>query len=189
LEKSADVAALVRVLRKLEERQGTLQGQLREAQQKEAHPQSESWGEAQSLAATIDTAPDPQEARLRLRTALGRIVDSIWVLVVPRGSDRLCEAQLWFSGCERYRTYFIVHRPPRSNGKKSQPGRWLVRSVTQPDDRMLFEEYDLRDPGEVAKAVKFLEDFTREEIDEMLAAAATQPQGDSRKPAARNRKE
>jgi hypothetical protein len=40
----------------------------------------------------------PQDVRLRLRAALRRIIDSIWLLVVPRGRDRLCVAKVRFTG-------------------------------------------------------------------------------------------
>src|SRR5262249_45711882 len=79
-----DVAALARVLRQLEGRKAELVGQLAEARQQAACPLSESWGAAQSLLETLDAAADPDDARLRLRSALRRIVEEIWLLVVPK---------------------------------------------------------------------------------------------------------
>src|SRR5207244_3768912 len=57
-----------------------------------AHPLSEAWGEAQGLLSVVKTDDDC----LRLRTVLRRIVSAIWLLVVPRGRDRLAFAQVWF---------------------------------------------------------------------------------------------
>jgi hypothetical protein len=124
-----DVAALARVLRQLEERKRDLAADLAAAREKAAHPLSESWGEAQTLVDALGSAPDPADARVRLRSALRRIIDSGWLLVVPRGRDRLCALQLWFADCKRHRDYLILHRPPKSNGKATVPGGWWVRSL------------------------------------------------------------
>ena len=78
-----DVAALARVLRQLEEQKRDLTEQLTASREKAAHPLSTSWGEAKTLLDALDTASDPIDARLRLRAALRRIVESIWILVVP----------------------------------------------------------------------------------------------------------
>jgi DNA invertase Pin-like site-specific DNA recombinase len=93
----------------LEAKKANLAEKLAEARLLAAHPLSESWGEAQSLAEALATAPDPQDARLRLRSALRRIVESMWLLVVPRGRDRLAAVQMWFG--KRQRDYLIFHRP------------------------------------------------------------------------------
>src|SRR5262249_3763042 len=67
-----DVAALAKVLRKLEERKKGLAAQLADARHKAAHPLSETWGEAKTLLGVLDKAPDPVDAQLRLRSALRR---------------------------------------------------------------------------------------------------------------------
>jgi hypothetical protein len=123
-----DVAALARMLRRLEEQKGNLVKQLDAAREKAANQLSESWGEAQSLAEALNTAPDPQDARLRFRSALRRIADSMWLLVVPRNRDRLAAVQIWFAGAKRRRDYLIVNRATRSNGNATVPGGWSVRS-------------------------------------------------------------
>lgn len=139
-----DVTALARVLRQLEDKKRDLSERLAEARQKAAHPLSESWGEAQSLAAALENAPDPAEARLRLRSALRRIVDSVWLLAVPRGRDRLCACQVWFTGTQRHRDYLILHRPPKANKSARQKGGWWVRSLA---DVARPGELDLREPA------------------------------------------
>jgi DNA invertase Pin-like site-specific DNA recombinase len=138
-----DVAALARVLRHLEDQKRGLAARLAVAREKAAHPLSETWGEAKTLLGALDAAPDPQEAGLRLRTALRRIVKEIWILVVPRGTDRLAAVQIWFAGGERHRDYLIFHRPDRSNGKATKKGYWQAHSlamVAKPG------ELDLRNP-------------------------------------------
>lgn len=109
----------------LEVTKGELAEQLAEARQKAAHPLSESWGEVQTLAEALETAPAPEDARLRLRTALRRIVDGVWLLVVPRGRDRLCAVQVWFAGGKRHRDYLIFYRAAGN----CRPSSWWARSL------------------------------------------------------------
>jgi DNA invertase Pin-like site-specific DNA recombinase len=166
-----DVPALARVLRQLEGRRRDLAAQLAEARQQAAHPLSESWGEVQSLIDTVGNAPDPRDARLRLRSALRRIVDSIRLLVVPRGRDRLAVAQLIFQGRQKVRTYFIAHRPPKANAAARTPGSWWVGSLDAIDGiwegfvtneqgivtgTATMEAWDLRQPDDVPLVEHFL---------------------------------
>jgi DNA invertase Pin-like site-specific DNA recombinase len=141
------VAALARKLRELEARKRDLVTKLADARQKAAHPLSEVWGEAGSLIEALDDAPDPVDARTRLRAVLRRMIDSVWILPVPRGRDRLCAVQVWFAGAGRCRAYLILNRPPHSAGKgRSAGGGWGARSlaeVLKPSD------LDLRKPGDV----------------------------------------
>jgi DNA invertase Pin-like site-specific DNA recombinase len=150
---NGDVAALAKVLRRLETRKGELAEKLATARKEAAHPLSESWGETQSLLAMLDSAADPTDARLRLRSALRRIVSGIWMLVVGRSIDRLAAVQLWFTGDKRCRDYLILHRPAKSNGKNRVEGGWWVRSlasVAKPG------KLDLRKPGDAARLEKAL---------------------------------
>lgn len=134
---NGDVPSLARVLRQLEERKKELAGKLTEARQREANPMSEAWGEAGHLCAALEQAPDKEDARLRLRAVLHRIVESIWLLVVNRGTDRLCAVQVYFANSQgrstspvlggRFRDYDIMYRPPRNNrhGKRSPGMIWV----------------------------------------------------------------
>jgi DNA invertase Pin-like site-specific DNA recombinase len=115
-----DVAALARVLRRLEDDKATLASRLAEARQKAAHPLSEAWGEMQSIPEELT-----EDQRIRYRAALRRIVDSIWLLVVPRGRDRICAAQVFFAPGKRVRHYLIHHRAAGNH----RPGSWSVRSL------------------------------------------------------------
>jgi DNA invertase Pin-like site-specific DNA recombinase len=122
-----ETPALLKRVRDKDARRVELSAQLAEARQRAAHPLSETWGEAQTLLGALDAAPDPEEARLRLRAALRRMVDEIRLLVVPRGRDRLCAAQIWFAGGERHRDYLILHRPPKANAaSRTEGGAWAL---------------------------------------------------------------
>jgi hypothetical protein len=165
-----DVAALAKVLRALEQQQRDLSQRLAEARQKALHPLSETWGQTQSLIDVLDNAPDPTDARLRLRSALRRIVGedgSIRLLVVPRGRDRLCAVQIWFAGGKRCRTYLILHRPPNANGKARTPGYWQVRSWLTIDERGAV---DLSTARGVEDAERYLKGRTADDQPGIAAA-------------------
>jgi DNA invertase Pin-like site-specific DNA recombinase len=115
----------------LEKRQAELGQALAEAQAKAARPAEAAWDDFRSLAAAIDDADDPDDARLRVRTALRRTVEDILLLVVPRGHTRLAAVQVYFAG-GRHRDYLLLHqhgttgaagaRPARSWAKTRGPG-------------------------------------------------------------------
>lgn len=127
----------------LEERKRELAAELAEARHRAAHPLSESWGEAQTLAAALKGAADPHDARLRLRAALRRIVESIWILVVPRGRDRLCAVQVWFAeGKGRHRDYLVMHR---AAGNRRPESWWARSSVAALGDLDLRKRADARE--------------------------------------------
>ncbi|MCI0460132.1 MAG: recombinase family protein [Gemmataceae bacterium] len=132
---NGDIPALARRLRVEEDRRSELAGKLDVARQKAASPLSEAWGEAHSLIDALDKAPDPIDTRIRLRAVLRRIVDSIWLLPVARGRDRVCAVQLWFADGERQRGYMIVHRPPKSDGRGGATnGAWRVGALASVAD-------------------------------------------------------
>jgi hypothetical protein len=157
----------------LEARKRELEAELTDAQARATCPASRAWNEFGSLLELLDKAEDPRDARLRLRAALRRMVDAIWMLVVPRGGDRLAVAQVFFAGGHHFRSYFIVHRPPRSNGRAKKPGRWCVLSQRQPVVDESSEEYtqwgepDLR--TEAATVANGLQAYPQSLIDQLLA--------------------
>src|SRR5262249_54735086 len=124
LDAHGESPTLYRRLREKEAEKAALAPRLAEAKQKASHPLSASWGEAQSLLSVMDSAPDPQDSRLRLRSLLRRMIDSIWLLVVPRGHDRLAAVQIWFAGGKRCRSYLMLHKPPKANKYARQEGGW-----------------------------------------------------------------
>jgi DNA invertase Pin-like site-specific DNA recombinase len=131
LRQLGDVATLGRLAAELETEIAALAARISEARQTASHPLSEAWGEAKGILAALDSAPDPLDARLRLRAALRRIINRITLLVVPAGRDRLAAVSVQFAGEHkgRFREYLIAHRPPKGNGKSQRSGGWAVRSV------------------------------------------------------------
>ncbi len=109
----------------LETRKRELAERLADARTEASHPLSESWGECQSLADTLAAAADPYDARMRLRSALRRIVVGIRLLIVPRKQDRIAVIQVDFGGKQsKRRNYVLLYRP---NGRV-RPGEWRVLS-------------------------------------------------------------
>jgi DNA invertase Pin-like site-specific DNA recombinase len=159
---SGEVAALARVLRQLEERRRGLLEELAKAREKAANPLSEAWGEGKTLIEALRTAPDPEEARLRLRTVLRRLLASIWVLVVPRGPNRLCAIQLWFADEKRHRDYLAFYRRPLGNQNGHHKPKWFWRSFSRKTKKA---DLDLRDRKQALELAEFLE---RLDIDEDL---------------------
>jgi len=163
LQDESDSPALARLVRKLEQEEKELGEKLALAAQKAASPLSETWGEAQTLLETIDTAPDREAARLRLRAALRRIVDSIWLLVVPRGRDRLCYVQIWFNAGKhhRRRDYLIFFRPSKANASARVPG--FVKAESRPD---MTAPLDLRKRADARKLESYL---ASEDLETLIA--------------------
>ena len=109
--------------------------------------------ECQSPLSALDAAPDPIEARLRLRSALRRITESIWMLIVRVGRDRIAAVQIFFVG-GAVRDYLVFNRVARSNAASRTVGRWWARSLaTAAGPRGL----DLRRPEDAAKLAVALE--------------------------------
>jgi DNA invertase Pin-like site-specific DNA recombinase len=153
---NGDVAAVAKVLRQQEAVKADLVEKLAAARLKAMHPLSESWGECKSLAEALGSAPDPEDLRLRLRSAIRRIVDSIYLVIVPRGHDRVCGAQVWFKGGKRRRDYLICSRPPRSNGRARQEGGWWSWSLAEAVDTKAL---DLRKRKDAAGLARVLADI------------------------------
>jgi DNA invertase Pin-like site-specific DNA recombinase len=121
-------AAIGEQVAALESRITALNKLLAEARQRAAHPLSETWGEFRGLAESLYSAPDPHDARRRLRSALRRVVESALLLIVPMGSGRLAAVQFCFAG-GRSRSYVIYHQPKRAPGGVVKEERWWVQSL------------------------------------------------------------
>jgi DNA invertase Pin-like site-specific DNA recombinase len=137
------------------------------ARQKAANPLSAAWGEAQTLLGALDAAPDPQDARLRLQSALRQIIEGVWMIVVPgpRG-DRLCAVQIWFAGGKRHRDYLILHRPMKVRGKVVEPRQWWARSLA---DAAAPRDLDLRDREQAAALAEELAEADLEQLAAKMA--------------------
>jgi hypothetical protein len=110
----------------------------------------------------FDNAPEveAEEARVRLRAALRRIVEGVWCLFVGRGRQRLAAVQIWFTGGAR-RDYLILHRPAQGGALAPRPADWWVRSlasVPQAGDLDLRKRGDARELERVLEAVDLDED-------------------------------
>jgi hypothetical protein len=123
-----------------------------EARARAANPLSASWAEAKSLLKVLKSAPDPLDARLQLRTALRRIVESIQLVIVPRGRDRLCAAQFWFAG-GKCRSYVILNQPPKANASARTEGGWWCCSLASVGE---LKVSDLRKRGEARELESLL---------------------------------
>jgi DNA invertase Pin-like site-specific DNA recombinase len=148
-----DVESLADVLRQLDAKQRELIERDREAKQRAAAPLEDAWQQTKTLLGAIEKAGDPHDYRVRLRAVLRREIDSIWVLIVPRGRDRLCVAQIWFTGGEQHRDYLIFHQAARANKYARAEGTWWAQSlasVAKPD------ALDLRNPQHVSRLEKIL---------------------------------
>ena len=148
-----DVPALVRIVTKLTSEAQDLARRLAVATQKEAKPQSEAWAEAQSL---LELATD-EDHRTRLRSLLRRIVESIYILVVPRRTHRLAAVQIFFAGGAR-RDY-LIHLWGAGNGRQSG---WEAKTidfavVDKERSRKKDEVSDLRNEKDVQMLQKRLE--------------------------------
>lgn len=169
MDTNGESPALFQRLRAKENRQKELVQELNVAREEAAHPLSESWGEAQSLLGVLSKASDPQDARLRLRSALRRIVDVALMVVVARGRDRLCECQFRFTGGkDRIRNCFIIHRAAKANASERTEGCWAVLTLKHPDDNVPLWDNDFTDPDEVACIVSALESYPVEMMDKLL---------------------
>jgi DNA invertase Pin-like site-specific DNA recombinase len=149
---SGDIPSLAKVLRDQEERKRELVARLADARARAAHPLADSWGECRSLASALDNAPDPEDARLRLRSVLRRVVSEIRLLVIPRRLQRLAAVQIYFKG-DGHREYVILYRPPHHGFGGRKEGKWWARSLA---DMAKPGKLDLRKPAHAARLEKEL---------------------------------
>jgi hypothetical protein len=110
---SGDVPEIAEAIRSLKFREEELLRTLGRDNQTVIVPRMNSWSDAQTLAGMLERASEAEieDLRTRLRAALRRIVDEVWLLVVPRGRVRLCAVQAWFRDGEAQRTWLIYYRP------------------------------------------------------------------------------
>jgi DNA invertase Pin-like site-specific DNA recombinase len=143
-------------VRELETEEQRIETDLQKELQRTVKPIGKAWRDLPSLIDTIRNAEDPDEARLRLRPVLRRIIEEAWMLIVPRGSFRLVVVQFYFTGGKR-RDFLIINQAAGCGRK----GGWWSRSfsaTTVPDD------IDLRKPADVALIEQTLLDLDLSEI-------------------------
>jgi DNA invertase Pin-like site-specific DNA recombinase len=136
-----DIKALVKAAAALDAKEKELTEKLDEAKREAAHPAGECWGEAMSLIDALDAAPDPKDARLKLRMLLRQLVKEVWILVVPlTPTRRVAAAQVFFeSGATRH---YLIFCQGAGRGRK---GGWWCRSLADVADPA---ELDLRRRGD-----------------------------------------
>jgi hypothetical protein len=99
--------------------------------------------------ATLADASVSEPHRLKLRELLRTIIESIWVLVVPRKSHRFCVAQIFFtSGQQRD---YIIHYQRAGYGRQ---GSWHAKSMMAD---LTTRKLDLRNRKDVDALLKMLE--------------------------------
>jgi hypothetical protein len=157
----------------LEACKADLTAQLALARQEALHPLSETWGEVQTLAEALATAPDPADARIRLRAKLRRIVSGAWLLIVSRGRDRLAAVQIDFAKGRR-RTYLIHYR--QAGYRRS--GFWQVLSSTLPWQRAVYlpkEPPDLSTRQGAEDAETFLKGLSAADVEDLFNGCERHP--------------
>lgn len=124
----------------LEARYTEAADKLVEANQRAAHPLAESWGEFVSLWDALKKSPDPDDTRLRIRTALRRTVETIMLLIVPRRKQRLAAVQIWFRGGS-HRDYLLTYRKATGGAAGNRPAQGEAISLAKVAD---VKKLDLR---------------------------------------------
>ncbi len=176
-----DVPALVRAAKALEEKRRDVASRLAAARQSESNPRSAAWGEAQTL---IDMAKE-EAHRLRLRGLLRQIIDTIYVLIVPRRSHRLAHVQVSFAGGAR--RDFLIHYWGagycRKGGVSSHSMKWKNDSK----GKKRTPDLDLRKPehakrqGAALQSVN-LDDLSVDDLDGFTHAGDDPPKVNMAKP-------
>jgi DNA invertase Pin-like site-specific DNA recombinase len=166
-------ASIVRRIAELEATAKGIEAGLKKLKAAAARPVTDAWADAHTLIDALAGAKDPTDVRLRLRSALRRIVEEVRLLVVPRNRDRLAAVSVYFTdgapGGQGRRDYLIQYRPPRSNGRARVEGWFRVRSWLAADLASIgLPQPDLRDPGEAAGLERHLAGLTPEMLDGLV---------------------
>jgi len=115
------VEALVNAAKRLEARRLELGGKLADARMRASNPQSEAWGSCHTLITALDSAEDREAARVKLQSAIRRVVEKMLCLFVKNGRRQIAVVQFHFTGSPEVRTVFIRHRGELTNIKEKTP--------------------------------------------------------------------
>ena len=167
-----EVEALIDTVRKLEGERKAVGDQLAEARQRSAVPVADAWGEFKSIRAALAAAPDMDAARLKLRAALRRMVESVWCLFMPEAKGpRVAWVQVVFAGAEKFHHFAIVYRPRHGlPGGAEYPAAYAVRDLAT-----VATAGDLRDAANARALETALASIDPAELN--CARAAPQPAG------------
>jgi DNA invertase Pin-like site-specific DNA recombinase len=139
---------LAAILREKEQAEERLAAGLQEELARSARPAERALGELPGLVEMIEKSAEPDAVRLKIRSELRRVLESISVLTVRRGSFLICCAQVFFTG-GACRDYFILYQSPGFH----RPGGLIGDPIS---DRVDTSDLDLRQPGHVARLEKAL---------------------------------
>ena len=128
LTRGGSIPALTGVLRELAAQEQELSLRVDMARERVAVPLAQSWDASTTLLGAVTNAADPIDVRLRLRSALRRVVSGIRVVFFSSGRNRFAFAKVTFAG-GGVRIYAIMHTPPKANDVARIPGRWWARSM------------------------------------------------------------
>jgi DNA invertase Pin-like site-specific DNA recombinase len=127
--------SVVAVLHEKEAEEEAVATRLQEELAKAVRPATRAWQELPNLAALVREGGD--EARLRLRPVLRRVIDSIWLLTVRRSSFLLAVAQVHFADSDAKRDYLLVYQAAGFR----RAGGWRAWSLA---DAVGDADFDLR---------------------------------------------
>ena len=144
-----DVASLVDVMRDLERQEKAVADELAAARQDSASTIASAFLECRSL---LDVLGD-DAARVKLRTAMRRVLTGIWCVFVGGRKGKLAALQLKFAGEGKTRNFIIAYRPE----VVGFGGRHPSRTASLNFDDAGVPAIDLSKPSNAAKVVKFLE--------------------------------
>jgi DNA invertase Pin-like site-specific DNA recombinase len=145
---------LATVLRERGVEEERIAQELQDELAKSVRPAERAWKDLPSLVDMI--RKDGDEARLRLRPVLRRVIEEGWVLLVRRASYQLAAVQLYFAG-GAHRDYLIVIQPAAF---RRPGGRWRDSLATAADAK----ELDLRRSEDAAALEKVLAEMDLEKF-------------------------
>jgi hypothetical protein len=122
-----------------------------------------SWNETQTLVGNLANAENVTETRLRIQAALRRIVEAVFLLIVPRGSHRLAAVQIHFTGGKR-RDY-LIHNRSAENGRGG--GAKVASFALGTGDKRRAGKVDLRIKQHTETVAAVLGEIDLAELDEI----------------------
>jgi DNA invertase Pin-like site-specific DNA recombinase len=129
---AGDFDAFLDLIQELQAERKQVSDRLADLQEEDAGESSANLGEAQSLIDMLAQTPPEQreEVRRRLKGRIRQLVEGMWMVVVPRGRDRVCVLQVWFARGGRRRDYVIMYKPGKSSGPARTEGQWWAQSLS-----------------------------------------------------------
>lgn len=177
MDENGESKLLYKRLRQMETKLVEVEDRLNKARMQAATPISQSWSEATSLMDLLGKAKDPTDARLRLRSALGRVVDDARILIVPRGLVRLARVQFYFTD-GMIRSYELAWRPAHVVGGRQYAGAMYVETLKHIEARQSTEYWaplELRNVEEALFVQRELQELPTDLIEQMLGELGKPP--------------